>query len=80
MQLLKTYLSRSCLLLEKIWYKLDGWKSVIGLGLMYFKDRLNPVLPNTWWMDGIMFIIYLWTGVAVTDKLRKQIVNKDKQG
>ena len=47
---------------------------------MYFKDRLNPVLPNTWWMDGIMFIIYLWTGVAVTDKLRKQIVNKDKQG
>jgi len=58
--------------LREVWLKLDGWKTVIGLFLMVFQDRIH--LPDTWYVQLISVIIYLWTGVGLTDKVRKQVI------
>lgn len=61
-------------LLEVLWHKLDGNKTLIGLLLLQIESFFT--LPDVWWVAIIKTILYFWTGVGATHKLVKYGRNK----
>lgn len=61
--------------LLKLWQKLEGWKSVIGLILLQIERRVD--LPVSWAVDIVLIILYIWTGVGLVDKARR--IKNDKK-
>lgn len=70
-QKLISLLSKVSLVLSRAWKVLDGWKATIGLLALYIESKYD--LPDKWYIDWGLISIYIWTGVGIGHKVKKQL-------
>ena len=51
------------------WHKLEGWKTIIGLFIMQVEARVD--LPQVWWVQILIVVIYMWTGYSILEKVNR---------
>jgi hypothetical protein len=56
---------------------LEGWKSIIGLLVLYLDGKYQWSSIKAWYVDVFFIFIYIWTGYGIFDKLKRtEIVRK----
>lgn len=54
---------------------LNGWKSTIGLFLLYLESKMD--FPDYWYVHVTVGLIYIWTGVGLFHKITKTDKGKE---
>lgn len=73
---MKLLLRQMVNLWNKIWRKLDGNKTLIGLVLINVDSRLFAE-TDALWNDIALTIVYTWTGIGAGHKVRKILNGKN---